>query len=310
MLAKRQYVRAHCDALRRQIMLEPRGHADMYGCLLTPPVTADGDVGVLFMHNEGFSTMCGHGIIGLTTVGLETGLVTPRAPRTGDTQVLNIDSPAGRVVATAHWQDGRVAEVSFVNVPSFVLERDLVLAVPGVGSITCDIAFGGAFYAYVDAAALGVQVVPEAYARLIDLGMRVKRQVMESYTIVHPSGDADLEFLYGTIIVERLAGAARGGPHSRNVCVFADGEVDRSPTGTGVAGRAAIHHARGDLPLGQWITIHSVIGTAFDVRALERTRVGPHDAIIPEVRGSAAIVGLNELLVDPVDRVGDGFLLR
>ncbi|HUU98775.1 MAG TPA: proline racemase family protein [Phycisphaerae bacterium] len=301
-LAKRQYAREHLDQLRRALMLEPRGHADMYGCILTPPVTPDGDVGVLFLHNEGFSTMCGHGIIGLVKVGLECGLLEVK----GEKPVVRIDTPAGRVTATAHLVGGRVERVSFRNVPSFLLERDLEVEVPGLGRIRCDVAFGGAFYAYVHAADVGVEIAPQNHTRIIDVCMRIKRAVMQSYEIVHPDGDADLNFLYGTILVQPLAGPV----HSRNVCVFADGEVDRSPTGTGVSGRAAIHHARGELPVGETITIESLIGTHFDVRVVEATAVGACPAVIPEVTGAAYITGRHEFLIDPDDPLREGVLLR
>jgi trans-L-3-hydroxyproline dehydratase len=301
-LAKRQYARSHCDVLRRALMWEPRGHADMYGCVLTPPVTADGDTGVLFLHNEGFSTMCGHGIIGLVTVGVEAGLLRPRGPD----GVLRIDTPAGRVTATAHLREGRVERVSFRNVASFALERDLVVEVPGLGRVRCDLAFGGAFYAYVDATELGLEVVPANHARLVEVGMRVKRAVAASHPVVHPDGDPDLNFLYGTIIVERTPGPA----HSRNVCVFAEGEVDRSPTGTGVSGRAALHHARGELKVGEEIVVESLIGTRFAVKVAETAWVAGRPAIIPEVSGSAHLTGRHEFFVDPDDPLRDGFLLR
>ncbi|MDY7107111.1 MAG: proline racemase family protein [Planctomycetota bacterium] len=301
-LDRRRYAREHHDHLRRALMWEPRGHADMYGCILTPPATEDGDVGVLFMHNEGFSTMCGHGIIGLVTVGLEAGLID-----TGGTPPsVRIDTPAGRVTATARLENRRVRSVSFRNVPSFVLERDLQAAVPGLGNVTCDIAFGGAFYAYVDADDLGLDLVPDSYARIIDAGMRIKRAIMQSYEIIHPEGGTDLDFLYGTIFVDRLEGPV----HSRNVCVFADGEVDRSPTGTGVSGGAAIHHARGELAVDQTITVESLIGTRFDVRIVEETNVGGRAAIIPEVTGSAFITGRHEFFIDPDDPLREGVLLR
>lgn len=255
MIERREYARTHLDHLRRLLMWEPRGHADMYGCLPTPPATPDGDIGVLFMHNEGFSTMCGHGIIGLVKVALECGLVRGKRPENW----LCIDTPAGRVTARAHTKDGAVEAVSFRNVPSFVLERDLTVEVAGLGGVTCDIAFGGAFYAFVDAERVGLQVHPSRYAEIIDVGMRIKRAVATRYRIVHPAGDPALNFLYGTILVERLQGRI----HSRNACVFAEGEVDRSPTGTGVSARAAIHHARGELALGERITIESLIGKDF-----------------------------------------------
>ncbi len=301
-LTKRAYAREHHDHLRRALMLEPRGHADMYGCLLTPPTTPDGDVGVLFMHNEGFSTMCGHGIIALTTVGIECGLLEAD----GDPPTLRIDTPAGRVTATAHVEHGRVVNASFLNVPSFLLERDLVVDVPGLGEVRCDIAFGGAFYAYVDAVDLGFSLVPAHYANIIDVAMRIKGAVMNSYQLKHPDGDENLNFLYGTILVERLEGDV----HSRNVCVFAEGEVDRSPTGTGVSGRAAIHHARGELALSDSITIESIIGTPFQVRVADTSTVGTVPAVIPEVTGSASITGRHEFLIDPRDPLRVGFLLR
>jgi len=302
MLEKRRYALDHVDSIRRALMWEPRGHADMYGCVLTPPVTPDGDVGVVFMHNEGYSTMCGHGIIGLVKVGLDCGLLKID----GEPPVIRIDTPAGRVTATADRTGGVVERVAFRNVPSFVLESDLTVDVPGIGPLRTDIAFGGAFYAYVDAEDVGVEIVPANYRRIIDVGMRIKRAVMDGYEIVHPEGDPELNFLYGTIIVQNATDPV----HSRNVCVFADGEVDRSPTGTGVSGRAAIHHARGEMEPGEKITIESLIGTAFEVSVAEVTRIGDRPAIVPEVCGSAYITGKHEFLIDPADPLHDGVFLR
>jgi proline racemase len=300
MLAKRRYAREHHEGLRRALMLEPRGHADMYGCVLTPPTTPDGDLGALFLHNEGYSTMCGHGIIGLVTVGLEAGLIDPRDER------IRIDTPAGRVTAEAQRDGERVRAVTFRNVPSFLVERDLVLEVSGLGRVRADLAFGGAFYACVEARALDLELAPWNFARIIDAGMRIKGAVAELRELAHPTGDPDLNFLYGTILIEREAGPY----HSRNVCVFAEGEVDRSPTGTGVSARAAIEHARGDLALGQKITIESLIGTTFDVRVVEEIDVGGVRSIVPEVTGSAWITGRHEFLIDPEDPLRDGVLLR
>jgi len=301
-LEKRQAARQNFDHLRRALMWEPRGHADMYGCILTAPVTPDGDVGVLFMHNEGFSTMCGHGIIGLVKVGVETGSF----PAQGAETVIKIDTPAGRVTATAHLsQSGSVERVSFLNVPSFLLERDLRVEVPEIGNVTCDIAYGGAFYAYVNADALNLELTPENQRTLIDVGMKIKRAVMRSYAIVHPEGDADLNFLYGTIFVSRKSSV-----HSRNVCIFAEGEVDRSPTGTGVSGRLAIHYACGELALDETIIIESIISTRFSGRVASTTTVGALPAIIPEVSGTAYITGRHEFLIDPDDLLANGFILR
>jgi len=305
-LEKRHYARTHYDHLRRLLMFEPRGHADMYGAILTPPVTPDGDLGVLFLHNEGFSTMCGHGIIALVKVALQVGLFPALAPRT----TLRIDTPAGRVTATAHLVDGQVEHVSFLNVPSFVLAPHLKVDVPGLGHITCDIAFGGAFYAYVDIdqTLLAHLIIDDRHQpELIDIGMRIKRAVMSAYTIRHPDGDPDLNFLYGTILVKMLH---QPNVHSRNVCIFAEGEVDRSPTGTGVSGRLAIHHARGELALDETITIHSLVGSAFTGRVASTTEVSGRPAIIPEVAGTAYITGQHTFLLDPSDPFSTGFILR
>jgi trans-L-3-hydroxyproline dehydratase len=301
-LEKRRHARERHDHLRRALMLEPRGHADMYGCILTPPATTDGDVGVLFLHNEGYSTMCGHGIIALVKVGIECGLLQAA----GESPVIRVDTPAGRVTATAHMENGRVGRVSFQNVPSFVLDEDVKVEVPGIGRVRCDIAFGGAFYAYVDARTLGIPIRRESVGALIDAGRRIKHAVMDAHVIRHPDGDADLGFLYGTIMYEPASGSA----HSRNCCVFADGEVDRSPTGTGVSGRAALLHGSGEIATLERITIESVIGTSFDVRVVETTSVGDTAAVIPEVSGSAHITGKHEFVIDPDDPLREGILLR
>lgn len=296
-LARRAYCKAHHDDLRRMLMLEPRGHADMYGALLMPPATPDGDVGVLFLHNEGYSTMCGHGILALTKVGLEGGLFE------ADPSAVRIDTPAGRVVAQAEFDRGRVRRVSFRNVPSFV-DRELAVEVPGLGRVDCTVAYGGAYYAYVDAVSLGLELQPRNVDEIVRQGTAIKRAVAAACELRHPDGDDDLNFLYGTIFV-----APQKGAHSRNVCVFADGEVDRSPTGTGVSGRAAIHHAQGELG-DEWITIESILGTRFDVRVAGVTEVGDRRAIVPEVRGQAFVTGRAEYWLDPDDPLGEGFLIR
>ncbi|MCR9247400.1 MAG: proline racemase family protein [bacterium] len=296
-LARRTHAREHLDHLRRMLMLEPRGHADMYGAILTPPATTDGDVGVLFLHNEGYSTMCGHGIIAVVKVGLDHGLFE------ADPDSIRIDTPAGRVVARADVRDGEVRDVSFRNVPAFVY-RELTVAVDRFGDVPCTIAYGGAFYAYVDAPPLGLRLDPENSHELIAAGMAIKRAVAAATELRHPTGAADLNFLYGTIFV-----APQPGNHSRNVCIFAEGEVDRSPTGTGVSGRAAIHHSRNELG-SEWITIESILGTTFDVRVVETLELGDVPAIVPEVRGRAHITGRSEFWLDPEDPLGDGFLIR
>lgn len=302
MLAKRRYAQENLDLLRRALMWEPRGHADMYGCIITEPVTPDGTLGVLFLHNEGFSTMCGHGVIALAKVALDTGLLD----MPGESPVIKMDTPAGRVTATAKRENGRVGEVSFENVPSFVYAANQVVEVPGVGTVHYDVAFGGAFYAFCDAVALGLSLTAEHARELIDVGMRIKRAVLEQLPLVHPAGE-DLGFLYGTIFV--------GPPHdenhhSRNVCIFADGEVDRCPTGTGVSARAALHYARGEIAIGEPFTVESILGTTFTGRVVAETTGEDFSAVIPLVTGTAHITGRAEWLLDPHDPLRDGFLIR
>jgi trans-L-3-hydroxyproline dehydratase len=303
-LEKRRWFKKNLDAVRRGLMWEPRGHADMYGAVVTEPVTPDGELGVLFIHNEGLSTMCGHGIIALVTVAVETGLVPIQRPETR----IAIDTPAGRVTAFARVEAGsrHVRSVRFLNVPSFVDTFDATVDVPGLGRVTYDLAFGGAYYAYVQAGPLGLRLMPDNARALIDAGMAIKRAVMAARPIVHPFAK-DLGFLYGTILIGPPLGRGAG---SRNVCIFAEGEVDRSPTGTGVSGRVAIHHARGELKLGRKTVIESIVGSRFSGRAVEEVGFGRFQAVIPEVGGSACITGRNEFLFDPADPFRAGFFIR
>jgi trans-L-3-hydroxyproline dehydratase len=245
--------------------------------------------------------MCGHGIIALTTALLETG------ERAGD--VVRYDAPPGRVTARATREGDRVREVAFENVPSFAAALDQTLAVDGLGTIRYDLAYGGAFYAFVDADALGVPLDASGFRQCIDVGMRIKRAVMAARDIRHPEApdSADLSFLYGTILTGKAHAA---GADSRNVCVFAEGEVDRSPTGTGVSARVAIEHARGRLRDGATFTVESILGTRFRGRVLRSATVAQYDAVIPEVAGSAWTVGRSELWMAPDDPLREGFVLR
>lgn len=291
-LAKRRYFRDHYDHLRTGLMWEPRGHTDMYGAVITPSNGADFDV--FFLHNEGYSTMCGHAIIALTKLVVETGLVAKN-------EVI-FDVPAGRIVARATVADEKVIETSFRNVPSFLYLREQQVEVPGIGRVEFDIAYGGAFYAFVNAPDLDLTLAPEHANRLIDYGRRIKYAVMDQFSIKHPFED-DLSFLYGTIFT---------GPsvtnHSRNVCIFAEGELDRSATGSGVSARAALHFAKGELALNERITIESILGSTMSVEVVEVTKFGEFDAVIPEVSGTASFVGRNEFYFDPEDPFRTGFI--
>jgi proline racemase len=301
-LAKRRWAREHLDHVRRALMWEPRGHADMYGAYLTEPVTPEADLGVVFMHNEGYSDMCGHGIVALATVAVAQGLVHRQE---GETRI-GIDTPAGFVEAFVAWDGRRVGAVRFRNVPSYLHARGLEIETPTFGRVAVDVAFGGAFYAYVDALSLGLAVDDAHLSALVQAGDEISRAVMAAHDVVHPD-EPELRGIYGTI----LCGPPRtpSGTH-RNVCVFADRQVDRSPTGTGTAGRVAQLVARGQLAIGEAIQNESIVDSLFTGRALAPTRVGPYAAVVPEVAGTAAIVGFSTWVVEAHDALGHGFLLR
>ncbi len=301
-LARRKFAKENLDHLRTALMWEPRGHADMYGCIITPPVTPEADFGILFLHNEGYSTMCGHAIIAVTTVAIECGML----PMAASEPKVTIDTPAGLVTAFAKLENNRVKSVYFHNVPSFVLGLDETVDVPGLGRVTYDLAFGGAFYAFVQANEIGLSCTSKNYRALIEKGMAIKGAIMNSREIPHPI-DEDLSFLYGTIFI---GPPVSKDAHSRNVCIFAEGEVDRSPTGTGVSARMAIHHARGEIGINEPMVIESIIGSKFTAKVTETTTFGPHAAVIPEVEGTAFITGKNEFFIDPTDPFKEGFILR
>jgi proline racemase len=304
MLERRRYLQEHYDHIRKALMWEPRGHRDMYGCALTRPVTSEADLGVLFMHNEGYSTMCGHGIIALVTTLLETGTITAKGQETP----VNLDTPAGLVRATAHLDSsGHVEHVSFLNIPSFLYARDVELDVPAFGRLTVDIAFGGAFYAFIPAAQLGLSITPEQANQLAAAGDVITQAVNTALPIKHPL-EEELGFLYGSIFTGPPENPTH---HSRNVCIFANTQVDRSPTGTGVSARLALHYAKGEIVANQQIIIESILGAAstFGGRVVELLQAGPYDAIVPEVSGTAFITGQHEFIIDPRDELGRGFFL-
>ncbi len=303
LLAYRRILKSDYDHLRTAVMFEPRGHADMYGCLLLPPFHSDADCSVIFMHNEGYSTMCGHAVIGIMTLAVKMGWVDVSS---GKAQ-MTIEAPCGLIKASADICDESII-ASFECVPSFVAELDAEIFIESLGQkIRYDLAYGGAFYAYVDANQFNLALTPTNYHRLITLGQEIKHKVIQtSHRIVHPS-EGDLSFLYGTIFI---GGPVSDGAQSRNVCVFADGEIDRSPTGSGVSGRMAIHSARGELKKGQGMTIESLIGSQFYAEVLDETEIGGIKTVIPRVSGKAFICGSNRLLIDPQDAFKHGFFLR
>jgi trans-L-3-hydroxyproline dehydratase len=299
-LEKRRFFKEHYDHIRTGTMFEPRGHADMYGAIITEPLTEDADFGTFFLHNEGYSTMCGHAIIALTKLVFDTGMIKK------DDHRLIIDAPPGKIRSKAVVNKGSVEKVSFLNVPSFVLYSDETVHVPKIGDVRFDLSFGGAFYAICNADDLGIGLDQTHYDTLINYGKLIKKAVSENFEINHPF-EQDLSFLYGTI----FTGKAHDQKHqSRNVCIFAEGEVDRSATGSGVSARAAVHYKKGELKPGETITIESILGTTMDVRIDDITTFGPHKAVIPEVSGTAHITGANAFWFDPSDPLKEGFIFR
>lgn len=302
-LEYRRFAKENYDHLRTALMFEPRGHADMYGCILLPPNDETGDFGILFLHNEGYSTMCGHAIIAISTLAIKMGWTEVNE---GD-NMLKIDAPCGRINSYVNVKNGDVTGVRFHCVPSFVVALDQKVNVKGLGNVTYDLAYGGAFYAYVEAAELGLELIPTNYNKLIQSAMAIKQAVIENgHDVLHPY-ETDLSFLYGTIFIGKPEGS---GIDSRNVCIFADGEVDRSPTGSGVAGRMAIHYAKAELKAGEKMSIESITGSVFYGSVIKEIDYGSYQAVIPEIEGTAYITGTNTFLIDPDDPIKNGFLLR
>jgi trans-L-3-hydroxyproline dehydratase len=294
----------------------------MYAAVLAPPFRGDADLAVLFMHNEGYSTMCGHGILALTAGLLEEGIWPATAPET----VIRFEAPAGLVVATAAvasvGDQTRVGDVRFANVPSYLAARDLQVRPEGValagaaaarGWAAVDVGFGGAYYGIVDAADLGLRVVPAAMDALTRAGAAITELLRRDHTPTHPEA-ADLGFIYGTIIVDRSPATAPDGvaldADVRNVTVFADAEVDRSPCGTGTSALLAQAWARGRLAVGQSLANASLTGTVFRGVVDGVTRLGPHEAIATSIAGRGYVMGSSTFLVDARDPLGAGFLLR
>ncbi len=280
------------DRVRRLLCHEPRGHADMYGCFLVPPDDDGADFGVLFWHKDGYSTACGHGTIALGAWAAESGRVV--APADGEVEVT-IDVPSGRVVATVRRRSGAVESVVFRNVPSFVIARGVA-----AGDVEADVAYGGAIYAFAPAASLGLAVVPEDLPELIAAGRAVKEALQDSDVARHPDDDR-LSGIYGTVFYEEL-----GPLHQRNVAIFADGEVDRSPTGSATSARTALLEADGAIGEGQTWRNDSIVGTTFHARAIGHTPEG----LLTEVEGTAFRTGEHRFVLDPRDPLGTGFVLR
>ena len=298
-LDKRRYARERLDHLRRFLIFEPRGHADMYGAVLVEPDHPEADLAVLFMHNEGYSTMCGHAVIALARFAVDSGRVARRAPETP----VAIQCPCGLVRARV----GRSGEACFESVPAFAFALDRPVDVPGHGRVTLDVGYGGAFYALAPAACFGLDVRRAPVRALVDAAAAVTGAARDQIQLAHPDS-ADLAFLYGTILTDG-ADEWSDAP-TANICVFAEREVDRSPTGSGVTARHAVQHARGQISTGHARRFESVTGAVFTGRVLRPARAGDRAAVVVEVGGRAHYTGTARFALEPGDSLGEGFLLR
>ena len=293
-LEKRRFALEHLDHIRQLLAFEPRGHADMYGGFVTEAENDGAQLGVVFFHNAGYSTACGHGTIALVTWAIEAALVPASSPRT---EVV-VDVPSGRLKTIAIMQDQRVQSVRFENVPSFVLEDGLTVSVAG-RRVEVAIAYGGAFYAIVPAEHFELPIEPAFVPRFIDIGRDIKAAIEADRDVIHPL-QPELQGIYGVMFTMG----------NRNVTVFGDGEVDRSPCGSGTSARLALLDRRGELTRGTTLMHESVIGGRFASRVVGEDRVADYPAVITEVEGSAHLTGYHQFVLAADDPIGTGFLIR
>ncbi len=307
-LERRRFARERLDHVRRLLVFEPRGHADMYGCHVVPPNDAGADLGVVFFHNEGYSTACGHGTIALVTWALETGVL----PMIGTETPVTVDVPSGRLACVARCDIGvrRVTSVRFTNVPSFVLATGVTLPTSR-GPVTVDVGYGGAFYGSADVRPLGLAVDKASLPVLIDLQRELRPALDAALDVVHPD-ESELRGIYGIIWWqdEPQAPGDDAALTQRNVTVFADGEVDRSPCGSGTSARLALLHAAGRIRTGETLRHRSIVDSVFAGRVTGETAVAGRPAVITEVEGTAHLAGRSHFVLDPSDPLGTGFLLR
>jgi trans-L-3-hydroxyproline dehydratase len=303
MLDKMEWFDQNLNDVRNFLMREPRGHKDMFGAILTPPVTEDGHTGVLYTHTTGQATMCGHGTIGVVKVLIETGAI----PVLEGENIVNIDAPAGRVTARALVKNGRVREVSFQNVPSFLFMDNIEVNVPTIGRVKVAVSFGGGFYIFVEAEDLGLKVIPEHGTAIAKHSMWLKDWGNRELNVVHPENPG-IKGIYG-VIVTGPSEKTESGWRSRETCVFADSAIDRSPCGTGTSARMALLYGRGQMLPGEILENKSILNTTFYGSIDGLKEIGGIKGIVPRIAGPAWITGFNQLVLDPEDPLNEGFLI-
>jgi trans-L-3-hydroxyproline dehydratase len=299
---RRAWLQENADHYRRAVMLEPRGHKDLYGGYLTEAVTAQADFGVIFLNNMGYSPHCGHGVIALATAAVELGWIARVSPETR----VGIDAPCGFIEAFVEWDGTRAGSVRFVNVPSFIFERDVTVETPTFGMVTGDIAYGGATYFYVDGRPFDIAIREKNVQKIMQFGYEIKTAVNARMPVVHPE-IPEFNDVYGVMV---YGDPRHEGSTQANCCVYADRAIDRSPTGSGTAGRIAQLYLRGELSKEDTLVNESIIGTVFKGRVLSETKVGDYDAVIPEVSGKAYICGFANWIIDEQDPLAFGFLVQ
>nr|WP_298479740.1 proline racemase [uncultured Oribacterium sp.] len=299
---KKQWLEDNLDYLRTAIMLEPRGHKDMFGSILTQPTVDEADYGIIFMDGGGYLNMCGHGTIGAMTVAVETGMVPVTEPVTKVVQ----EAPAGLIHGQVFVEDGKAKKVNFTNVPAFLYKRDQEVELPGYGKIRFDISFGGSFFAIVKAEQVGLEIVPENAAKLQDLGIHLRDIINKEIPVQHP----ELPHIHSVDLVEWWSKTETKGATLKNCVVFGQGQVDRSPCGTGTSAKMATLFAKGELKMGEKFFYESILGTIFEGEIVGKAKVGEYDAVIPQITGSAYITGFNHFVIDETDPVKYGFILK
>lgn len=302
MAEKKSYLENKLDHIRTAVMLEPRGHNDMFGSIITQPCIDDADFGIIFMDGGGYLNMCGHGSIGAITVAIETGMVNAIEPVT---EVV-MDTPAGIVRAKATVKRGKVREVSIVNVPAFLYKKDLEIDIAEIGKVKFDISFGGSFFALVNAKELGIKVESKNAMKLTEIALKMRNIINETIEIKHPT----LNHIKTVDLIEIYDDPTHPEADYKNVVIFGQGQVDRSPCGTGTSAKLAALYSKGELKEGELFIYESILGTLFKGRIVGVDKIEEYEAIIPEITGAAYITGFNHFVIDPEDPVKYGFVLK
>lgn len=302
MAEKKEYLENNLDYIRTSIMHEPRGHKDMFGSIIIPPTIAEADLGIIFMDGGGYLNMCGHGTIGAATIAVETEMVEVTEPITN----IVFDTPAGLVKAKVKVRNGKVQEVSVVNVTSFLYKKDVEIEVAELGKVTFDISFGGSFFVIVKDSELQVTIEPENINIIVERAIKLRDIINKEIKVQHPTNP----HIKTVDLVEIFGDAKSPDTDYQNVVVFGSGQIDRSPCGTGTSAKMATLYAKGKLGINETFVYESIINTKFRGRVLEETEVGGLKAIIPEITGSAYITGFNHIVVDDNDPIKYGFCLK